>query len=346
MSSFVELCESRDGLDNAAARRRAAVVEHIAFGNPADDGAPTYLVGVQGDRVVAHLGRMPTRFYVNNAIETGSYFHDLYVHPDIRKLGGQGFFLSMKLYQAAEDASPGFVALIWTNEINIALQQARKYDQLWTDRCVKILSLDQRIDRLAPRLVAAAIKPVARALIGSLDTVRALLNRRQGTVQKLDQFDVNFDEFAQRTAPQAGIAPYKDSAYLNWKYVTRPALSVAIFSASDENDELSGYVVVVDPDPTYKAAAIAELVAVNNDPGTIRNLLDTAVSHARLQGAQRIAAVATRVEYSSALRSRLFFPRGRRDPLFFALADRSPNKNLILDTKNWHMSLGDSEGPF
>ncbi len=345
MDSFARLCETRD-MDSDTAVRRAAVVEHIAFRNPGADGRPTYIVGVQDNRVIAHLGRMPTRFCIDGEIETGSYFHDLYVHPEIRKLGGQGFFLSMKMYQAAEDASPGFVALIWTNEINIALQQARKYDQLWTSRYTKILSLDEKLGRILPSQISGPAKTIIRYLVSVTDYLKNLFDRHNGRVDRLDQFDDRFDILAKDIANSTGIAPNKDSAYLNWKYVTRPDLNVAILASRDDDSKLTGFAVVIEPDPIYHTSIIAELAVVNNDTKIIKCLLDNAIDYARSCRANRIAAVATQNEYSSAFRSRLFVPRGSPEPLFVALADRSSNTSLITKICNWHMSLGDSEGPF
>ena len=95
MPSVVKLCESRPRLGRLGAERRASIVEWVAFHNPVSDGNPTYFVGVQGDRVLAHLGRMPTLFNVHGRLETASYLHDLYVHPDLRNQQAQGFFLTM-----------------------------------------------------------------------------------------------------------------------------------------------------------------------------------------------------------------------------------------------------------
>ena len=188
MPSFIELCKSRDTLEGDAAERRAAVVEWLAFNNPAADGAPTYFVGVQGDRVIAHLGRMPTRFTINGAIESGSYFHDLYVHPEVRARRGQGFFLAMNMYRAAEKASAGFCVCIWTNEINIAMQKARKYQQMWTVRYRKVISLDSRIDRLAPTQIANIAKPIVRNILAACDNAREIDRRQKSNITERVEF--------------------------------------------------------------------------------------------------------------------------------------------------------------
>ncbi len=342
--SFVDLCESRPQLSRLAAERRAAIVEWVAFHNPTDDGNPTYFVGVQGDKVLAHIGRMPTVFNVRGSLETASYLHDLYVHPNLRKEQAQGFFLTMKLYRQAEKASKGFCAMVWTNEINIGLQKARKYKQMWTDRRVMVLGVSQKVNSRVPKLLQA---PTATALRGLITTTNWANGRRlhvKAKAEQFDRFDERFDDLAKRTAASIGIAPYKSHEYLNWKYLGRPGLGCSRFQVIDESGRLAGYCVVVHPDSTL-TASIAELVVVDNDPEAIHALLHRAINHLRVLGADRIEAVASDGPYAQALHERIF-RRDARIPLFLAKAERSPNAAYLKRASNWHLGLGDSEGPF
>lgn len=344
MESFVELCESRPGLGRLGAERRAAIVEWVAFHNPVSDGNPTYFVGVQGDRVMAHLGRMPTIFNIRGQRELASYFHDLYVHPDLRKEQAQGFFLTMKLYRKAEKASQSFCAMVWTNEINISLQKARKYQQMWTDRRVMVLGLSQKVGERVPGPIQVPTTAALRGLITATNWANGLRLKSKARVESFDRFDERFDELAERSAPNLGIAPYKDQQYLNWKYVDRPGLGASRFQLLDENGRLAGFSVVVHPDST-RTASIAELVVADNDRAAIHALLDKTISHLRNVGADRIEAVASDGPYAAALHERIF-RRDARIPLFLAKAGRSPQSDFLNRPSNWHMSLGDSEGPF
>jgi hypothetical protein len=326
------------------AERRAAIVEWVAFHNPVDDGNPTYFVGAQGDRVLAHLGRMPTVFNVRGEQEMASYFHDLYVHPEIRKEQAQGFFLTMKLYREAEKASKGFCAMVWTNKINIALQKARKYQQMWTDRRVLVLGVSQKVNRTLPGVLG---KPVSIALRGMLTGANWANGQRlhvDARVEEFQRFDERFDELAKRSAATIGIAPYKSHEYLNWKYVDRPGLGASRFQILDASGRLAGYCVVVHPDSTL-TASIAEVVVVDNDRGTIHALLEGAIRHLRSLGADRIEAVASDGPYARALHERIF-RRDARIPLFLAKTERSPNAAYLARASHWHLGLGDSEGPF
>lgn len=344
MPSFVDLCESRPNLSRLDAERRASIVEWVAFHNPVDDGNPTYFVGVQGDRVMAHLGRMPTIFNVRGELETASYFHDLYVHPDLRKEQAQGFFLTMKLYRQAEKASQGFCAMVWTNEINIALQKARKYKQMWTDRRVMVLGMSGKIDHQLPGLLGKPASAVVRGLLTTTNWANSQRLKTKARVEQFHRFDERFDELAQRSAATMGIAPHKSQEYLNWKYVDRPGLGASHFQVFDESDRLAGYCVVVHPDAS-RTASIAELVVVDNDRAGIHALLARSISHLRELGTDRIEAVASDGPYARALAERIF-RRDMRIPLFLAKTERSPNAAHLKQASNWHLGLGDSEGPF
>ena len=344
MDSFAELTASRDNLTRKESDARAEVVEWVAFRNPIRDDSPHYFVGVQGDRVVAHLGRMPTLFQIGGTREMASYFHDLYVHPELRQQGGQGFFLSMKMYRKCEKASKSFSAMIWTNEINISLQKARKYKQMWTDKRVMILGLKQKIEKRVSGSVAVPAVKAARAFIGAGIWANSLRLRTKAQIERIEQFDSRFDFMSDRAAASIGICPYKSGEYLNWKYANRPHLDYAAFQLLDEAGQLGGFCVVINPDNT-QAGSIAELMVVDNDRAGIHALLERAVRHLEGAGAERIEAVATNTIYSQALHDRLF-RRVMRVPLFLSKADASQHKSLLLSPSNWHMGLGDSEGPF
>ncbi len=344
MQSFADLTASRDNLTRAEADNRAEVVEWVAFRNPVRDDSPHYFVGVQGDRVVSHLGRMPTLFQIGGSREMASYFHDLYVHPELRQEGAQGFFLSMKMYRKCEKASKSFSAMIWTNQINISLQKARKYRQLWTDKRVMILGLKQKIEERVRGTVSKPAVRAARAFISAGTWANGLRHRSNANVERIGRFDERFDDLADRAAAHIGICPHKSSSYLNWKYADRPHLDSSTLQLLDASGKLAGFCVVINPDETH-TGSIAELVVVDNDRAGIHALLERAIRHLENAGAERIEAVATSTIYSQVLHDRLF-RRVMRVPLFLAKTGASRHEQLLQSTSNWHMGLGDSEGPF
>jgi GNAT superfamily N-acetyltransferase len=353
MDSFVELCATRDGLDRAAAEKRAQVVEWLAFHNPEADGNPTYFVVDLGGRIMGHLGRMPTRFGLEGRPHRASYIHDLFVHPELQK-GGRGFFLAMQMYRAAEQASPSFSVLVWTNEVNLGLQRARKYEELWVERYVKLLRADGYIDRLTAEagaagrfgldFVARATRPLAAGLLGVADrAMGTALGRRR--MQRVDHFDERFDALAERLLPRLGIAPIKTRAYLTWKYYDRPQLHTAAYVALDSAGELLGFTIVTSPGPRFRDSYVLELVADPGDTRTIAALAVQAADHCRSMGACSLECVASDPRFARVLRQLLFVSRAPHYPLFRHGSDRYQHPEVLGRVENWHFSMGDSEGP-
>ena len=250
----------------------------------------------------------------------------------------------MKLYRQAEKASRGFCAMVWTNEINIALQKTRKYKQMWTDQRVMVLGASKKVQNNIPGLLGKPVSSALRGVLRATNWANGLRLKADARVEEIERFDERFDDLAQRTAKSIGICPHKDQKYLNWKYVDRPELGTTRFQVLDQSDRLAGYCVVVHPDST-KTAAIAEIVVVDNDRAVIHALLARAISRLHELGADRVEAVASDGPYARALHERIF-RRDMRIPLFLAKAERSPNAGYLARASNWHLGLGDSEGPF
>jgi GNAT superfamily N-acetyltransferase len=364
MDSFAELCAHRPGLDRAMAEQRAEVVEWLAFHNPEADGNPTYFVVDLGGQVMGHLGRMPTRFGIEGRPHRASYIHDLFVHPELQK-GGRGFFLAMQMYRAAEQASPSFSVLAWTNEINLGLQRARKYDELWAERYVKLLRADVQIDRIAGRIsgkrvesdgagaargfdlgvLTHASKPVASGLLNIADRVLSTALGGRHRTHRIDHFDERFDALAERLLPRLGIAPVKTRAYLAWKYFDRPHIESAAYVALDSAGELLGFTVVSATGTKFHDAYMLELVADPEDTRTIVALALQAADHGRSAGAFLIECVAADPRFARVLRQVLFLPREPRQPLFRACSERYERPEVLGRLESWHFSVGDSEGP-
>lgn len=341
LDAFASLCVAR-GLEPDVARRRAEQVLWTAFENPEADGNPCYFVATDGERLVGHLGRMPTLFQMDGYREVGSFIHDLFVHPEVRARG-RGFFTSMDLYRAAEKACPSFAVLVWTNEINIRLQKVRKYEQRWVYGYSKPLCLDAKIDRSVPIApLASAGKAAVRAAIHAADIALAAINRSDRAIERVEAFDDRFDRLADRLAPTLGICPVKSRRYLEWKYAGWPHQHWECFAVASGAD-LLGFAVVVDSD-TAPVCTIAELVAEPEDTATLRALVQASIHHCRGTGRRSLAAMATDPRFTPVLERHLFLHRPPKQPLFLAMTERARNPDLLRRPTAWHLSYGDSEG--
>lgn len=340
--AFAALTSERPGYDLERAKARTSVIWHIAFENPTSDGKPTYYVAAKGDRLLCHMGRMPTWFWIKGQRHLASFAHDLFGHPELQATG-RGFFVTMKLYKAVETACPSFCGLVWTNEINVKLQQARRYDQMWTKPWVRLMSADRLVSKLAlPARIETMAKWFARAGLGVFDRSAALILRKK--VERITRFDPRFDDFAARVGPDLGIAPIKDAAYLNWRYPTWPTLKTTSLALADRSGTLRGFVVLRDPDRLSEGGRILDLVFHPDDVAGGLALGAAALQHYADLGVERIESLATAPASQRILRALLFVPRGAELPVFFLNGEKFADRTLLSEIKNWHHTFGDSEG--
>ncbi len=344
-AAFVELTALRPGFDRARAERRTDVIWHIAFQNPTSDGGPTYFVATDGARLLCHMGRIPTWFFVEGRRHLASFAHDLFAHPELQS-NGTGFFTTMKLYKCVEDACPSFCGLLWTNEINVKLQQARKYDQLWVQRRVRPLGADREIDaHLAPLpgALRGALRRTTRAAVRVADRALRSVRRAERTERVLEA-DERFDALADVAGPRLGTAPIKDRAYVRWKYFAWPYLRTAVYVVPDGKDRIRGFVVLREPDSEAEAGRILDLVADPDDGGALASLIARAIAHYHAVRAPRVECVATFPPMVRALEEFFFVERPPRMPLFFLNGHKYENPSHLRSVETWSHAFGDSEG--
>lgn len=346
VGAYADLCEAREGLDRAAAERRAELVAFLAFENPTSDGKPCYFVAETGDRLTGHMGRMPTWFFVDGRRHLAAFAHDLFVHPDLVR-AGQAFFVTMRLYQTVEKACDSFCAMCWTNQINIELQKTRKYDELWVDRYVHLLRVDPQLDKiekLGP--LRSVLKPAARLALGAVDRANARLGLGRRRLVAIERFDERFDRLAERIGPRMGIAPVKDAAYLRYKYERRPFIETVTYGAVGAPGELLGFVVLRKTAGDRDVGTILELVAPRDDPRTISRLVHRAIEHYAEADALAVECVCTDPAFAAVLGRALFVRRAPKLPLFFANASKYRFPDTLRAVESWHHGYGDSEGPY
>ncbi len=339
--AFRALTAERPGYDAERAEARTRVIWHIAFENPTDDGAPRYFVACDRDRIVCHMGRMPTWFWLRGSPHLASFAHDLFAHPELQA-SGRGFFVTMKLYKTVEEACRSFCGLCWTNDINIKFQQARKYDQLWTRPWVRALDVDRQVDRLhLPTPVASVAKLAGKLALGGIDELchRALA----ASVTQLAGADERFDELDHRVGPRLGVAPRKTRAYVHWKYFSWPGLRTAVLALPD-GPHLRGVIVLREPESPDESGRILDLMTDPDDTFCTTALLAGALKHFRGRALRRVECVATSPHLARALKLLLFLPRPPALPLFFLNAHKLEGADHLRTLEHWHHVFGDSEG--
>ena len=341
-ASFAELTRHRPGYDAARAEARTDVIWHIAFENPSRGEQPTYFVATDGTRILCHMGRMPTIFWVSGKRVSAYFAHDLFAHPELQATGA-GFFVTMKLYKTVEAACTNFVGLAWTNDINIKFQQARKYHQMWVRRWARPLDLDTQLSKMplpgVARTIGKAFGGVAlRALDGALGLGVARCERWD------EPFDARFDVLAERVGSKLGITPDKTAPYLTWRYRSWPGLPTTTYVVNDPHGELAGFIVLRNGNAGDLGGLVLDISFDPNVAGTGVALVGAALEHFRKANLHGVWCTVSSPEIKRVLKRHLFVERPPDYPLFVMNSEKYEDPHLLRCLDAWHHVYGDSEG--
>jgi hypothetical protein len=340
--AFCALTSQRPGFDRAQAEARTALIWHIAFENPARGEDPTYFVASDGARILCHMGRMPTVFWVRGARHRAAFAHDLFAHPELQATGS-GFFVTMKLYKTVESACQSFCGLAWTNEINVKLQQARKYHQMWVRRWARPITLASQLEKRP--LPVPLGKAVDLAGTVSLRAVEELTRIGLPRAVRFDApFDARFDRLAEQVGSRLGICADKTAQYLDWKYRRWPNITTTTYVLEGQSGALRGFIVLRDGRRDDKGGVILDLVYDPRDPEAGRCLVAASLAHFREAGIHGVWCTLSSPILKRLFASFLFIERPPDNPFFVMNTEKFEDPHLLRCLDAWNHLRGDSEG--
>lgn len=343
MEKIGGLLRTREELDEEGAKKRAQLLEWLAFNNPFADGDPTYFVAEDEGRIVGMLGRMPTKFVVNGKTTRGYFIQDLYVHPESRKKG-MGFFLSMALSKALEKNSKSFCCGIWTSHFTLQMQKQRGYHELSAPRYVKFFNpIKQLESKLGKKSLVKILNAILTRILFLTDFTLLKLAPSNIQVSRVNRFDSRFDHFNQRILHKLGVSSFKESSYLNWKFVDRPFSKMEVF-ATEESGQITGFIVIgPNSKKDYPEGAIVDIMADPGDRRTISALLREATKYFRKKNVFSIECCLTDKRFIKILKRFLFLKVLEDEPVTLANLEKCEEKDFLLNIDNWHLTSGESD---
>jgi GNAT superfamily N-acetyltransferase len=337
-----ELLATRPELNAEGAKKRAQLMDWIAFHNPNSGQDATYFVAEHNGKIIGFHGRMPTKFNFEGVLKNGYFIHDLYVHPTYREKG-MGFWLTVAFAKEIENTSKYFFILVWMTGFNLQLQRRRKYFEL-EDRIEtfkKVLKSKVYLEHfLRSKLLANITSPVVDLILQFLDLKLWFLPEEK--LQKVTRFDGRFDELMQRVAPKIGITSVRNSEVLNWRYIDRPFPRDTILARS-QNDQIKGFVVLCE-NPRYKGQGeILDLVADPNDTETVTILIKGAIRHFKQMGFHTVSCFMSNKRYSKQLTNCLFIKRKEKKVVLLGNCEQE-DLSVMKELQNWHFTKSESDG--
>jgi GNAT superfamily N-acetyltransferase len=288
---------------------------------------------------------MPMQFVIDGKREKGYYVHDLYVDPECRRRG-LGVWITMLLARAIEENTDSFFCLFGMNELNREIQRRRNYHEMNADMYVKVINPRRGLSRTLGRegFLVNAAAAAAKVLLSVCDGILMSIFSSGLQVKRLERFDERFDDFNEKILHRIGICAWKNSRYLNWKYVDRP-YSDDVVMAAERNGRIAGYVVLaILPDRNISVGQIKDIMADPDDRKAVSALCIAAVAHFRKRNVDRIGCVLSDRRFTRVFR-RFFFLRIRNvKGLFLGNLEGCANRERLMDINNWHITRGESDG--
>jgi len=324
--------------------RRKRIFDHMVKGNPALGGRSAYHVVVDGDQIVAHYGRMPIRFMVNGELTLGYVCHDIYVH---RRYRGKERGLSDALVRELERSADSFILALWFAPFNYGLHRRLGWTEIPScPSWVKLYDPRPFVRGRVPARLEGAAAWGARALLRGLDLA---LPRAPGgglRVEALTRFDERFDLLAAAASPGFPVIAYRDRAYLEWKYGSRPFVAYRILAAL-EGERLLGYLVFrVDRSGEPAKGLLVDFLTLPSRPEVFRALLLEVLRHLRAEAIGYVVAFTTRPEFGRVLRRCGFLRSPRPNPIMISGWEGRFPPEQVARREDWYLTRSDGDGDF
>jgi GNAT superfamily N-acetyltransferase len=303
--------------------------------NPNNPGhEPEIWIAREGPAIIGQYATMPVRLSVRSQEVQASWGMDVMVAPERQRQGlGEQLF---RMWDRNVGASLGmglsesshrlFQKLRWPNVGPIPC-----FVKPLTRRALRRPNWPVPLNRLVSALTLPVIRIVARS--------RPL----RAEVRLIQRFDESFTELWQDLAPKFDLAVRRDTAYLNWKYVTAPHVRYSI-AALRRDDRNVGYAVYRHlHEPRGRVTLLVDFLADPDDEAGFSTLLHWVDREARQADSDKIRAFALHAGFRRMLRRAGYFQVKSTMEFVAKVNGIEVEPAFYEQTDRWHVTLGDSD---
>jgi len=312
------------------------------FKNPAGDHLMAVAVEAGTGRVVGQVGTIPTFLMIKGEKVLGAQTCDIVILPEFQK--GSPFF---KLHEHATGLlSPAGVNIVFGYSIKKTLKISKrllKFRSVFpVRRLVRVLDPGQFLKKKVP------VAPLARVLgkVGGrvLHMVHATgVTSPEGfRISEIQTFDTRFDRLLEIVGSKVKVMLYKDSVYLNWRYVECPSVDYKVF-AVENDDVVAGFIVTAILDEDLRRGYILDLMT-DPDLDVTGTLINIAVNYCYEEKADSVNSWSREGSPSwEVMRQKGFAVKETNHNLIvrWELEEKPPVD--VTDPVMWDTALGDSD---
>ncbi len=307
---------------------------------------PCMLVVEKDDNIIGHQAIVPFWMNLGGNRVLGGKTADRMVHPDYRKHGIGASLLKELMLTAT---SSGFELVF-----NIPNQQSYPsmakhfghFEGQWPHR-VRVLNPRAIIERRtgSPLIAALADKP-AHLVLNLWRGGGRLKSPKDVNIKEIDRFDRSFDDLWQKVKSRFLVSIWKDSAYLNWRYIACPDRKYTVITAESPAG-LLGFMVLRTNIENWRSGRIVDFVFQPEKTREASLLLSTGLRYLKDLGMEIASCHITEQNpYRRLFRSHGFFKYGAGLPVVARIFSPKVPSDAISTIGKWYLIEGDDIDQF
>lgn len=314
------------------------------FKNPAGDHMMKVAVDTDyNGMIIGQIGCIPMNFIVGKENVLGSQVCDIVILPEYQK-GGPFFKLHEQATKENLDRGVQFIfGYSIKRTLKISTRLLKFIDVSPIHNLVKILDPTVFIQKKINVPVVSNLAGSLSKKVMQLSPSNKIKLSEGQEILEIQQFDKRFNDLIDSLKTCNHVMVYKDSTYLNWRYINHPIVNYKIF-ALNSSEGLMGFIVISIEDKEMRRAYILELIAREEMSWIIDILLNKAISYCTEKDVASISAWSFGQSSSwKCLREKSFFMRETPNNL---IVRPHLSRHFEMDiglVANWSISMGDCD---
>lgn len=313
------------------------------FSLPAGEHIMKVAIESKSGKVIGQVGTIPVQMALDGRKVLGTQTWDVVVLPEYQK-GGPFFKLSQLVIQESGDRGALFIfGFSITKTLKLSTRFLKFKSVFPIRRLVRVLQPSHFISqKIKMPWVSFILGEISGRLMRFIYSDQIPLPEGY-RLHQVSSFDERYDRLMESLAVNTKIMVYKDSKYLNWRYIDCPSHNYKVF-AVESAEEIAGFTVVSIQNEDIRRAYILELIADPQKPRMLEALLNQAIRYSYDSKADTINSWAP--EHSLAWKIKRKKGFVVKETLHNLIVRPLLDEEALLDLTDaplWDISMGDSD---
>ena len=303
-------------------------------------------------RIIGQCALLPVWMVVNGSKILGAIALDTMVHPNYRKSGLFVEMASMCIEKATSENVKLFYGFPNKNAYPGWIRKLNWWHIGTLPLLLNIINPYPMLKRKTKSDILASIlhRPTL-FLLKVLQNEKTRINIKGATESRvviLDRFDAQFDVLWEKIRNSYTISLWKDSTYLNWRYIQCPDTNYVVFAVK-QNTALNAFLVLKIVEPNlparpYKTGYIVDFLCLPEKLMDGKLLIASSLQYLRDRNVDMV--ISQSLEHSLSFisfRQLGFMKHGKGDNVICQHNLYNPDAVDSINLRNWQLMPGDSD---